>query len=190
MVWTMALDFLATFFYGATSLLPIVADKVLHTGPVGYGWLVASQGIGALVGSLYTSFFPMPRRQGVIFLASVAACGACTIVFGLSRHYWLTFAALAGVGLADLVSTVIRQTLRQLTTPDALRGRMTSVNMIFFMGGPQLGEFEAGVVAAIFSVTASIVSGGVATLLVVAFVAVAAPVVRRYDVADVPAPKG
>lgn len=188
MVWTMALDFLATFFYGATSLLPIVADRILHTGPVGYGWLVAAQGIGALAGSLYTSFFPMPRRQGVIFLASVAACGAFTVVFGLSRQYWLTFAALAGVGLADLVSTVIRQTLRQLTTPDALRGRMTSVNMIFFMGGPQLGEFEAGLVAAMFAsvvtgVTVSVVSGGIATLAVTAFVALAAPVVRRYDVA-------
>ncbi len=184
MVWTMALDFLATFFYGATSLLPIVADKVLHTSAVGYGWLVAATGIGALVGSFYTSLFPMPRRQGIIFLVSVAACGVFTIVYGVSRNYWLTFAALAGVGLADLVSTVIRQTLRQLVTPDALRGRMTSVNMIFFMGGPQLGEFEAGLVAAFFGITASVVSGGVATLAVVALVTVVTPVVRRYDVAE------
>ncbi|MCE9582814.1 MAG: MFS transporter [Planctomycetes bacterium] len=184
MVWTMALDFLATFFYGATSLLPIVADRLLHVGPVGYGWLVAATGIGALIGSFYTSVFPMPRRQGRLFLWSIAACGVLTVVFGLSRHYWLTFAALAGIGLADLVSTVIRQTLRQLVTPDALRGRMTSVNMIFFMGGPQLGEFEAGLIAAAFSVTASIVSGGIATVVVVALIAAITPVVRKYDVAE------
>jgi MFS family permease len=186
MVWTMALDFLATFFYGATSLLPIVADRILHVGPVGYGWLVAATGIGALIGSLFTSFFPLPRKQGLIFLWSIAACGVCTIVYGLSRNYLLTFAALAGIGLADLVSTVIRQTLRQLVTPDAMRGRMTSINMIFFMGGPQLGEFEAGLVAAFFGITVSVVSGGIATLLVVALVAAATPVVRRYDVAGSP----
>ncbi len=189
MVWTMALDFLATFFYGATSLLPIFADKILKVGPVGYGWLVAAPGLGALLGSFYTSVFPMPRRQGVIFLWSVALCGAFTVVFGFSQWYWLTFAALAGVGLADLVSTVIRQTLRQLVTPDALRGRMTSVNMIFFMGGPQLGEFEAGLVASLFATaalgaTVSVVSGGIATILVVAVVAAATPVVRKYDVSE------
>jgi MFS family permease len=189
MVWTMALDFLATFFYGATSLLPIFADKILHVGPIGYGWLVAATGLGALLGSFYTSFFPMPRRQGVIFLWSVALCGAFTVVFGFSTSYWLTFAALAGVGLADLVSTVIRQTLRALMTPDALRGRMTSVNMIFFMGGPQLGEFEAGLVASLFATaalgaTVSVVSGGIATMLVVAVVAAATPVVRKYDVSE------
>ncbi len=186
MVWTMALDFFATFFSGSLSLLPIVADQVLGVGPVGYGWLVSAPAVGAVLGALYTSVWPLPRRQGRVLLWSVGAYGVATVVYGLSRSYVLTLAALAGTGLADVVSTVIRQTLRQLATPDALRGRMTSVNMIFFMGGPQLGELEAGFVASLFSaaalgVTVSVVSGGVATLLVVAYVAARAPVVRRYE---------
>ena len=97
-----------------------------------------------------------------------------------------TFLALAGTGLADLVSTVVRQTIRQVVTPDALRGRMTSVNMIFFMGGPQLGEVEAGLVASLFAsaavgATVSVVSGGVATIAVAAIIGFATPVVRRYE---------
>jgi MFS family permease len=185
MVWTTALDFLATFFSGAMSLLPIVADQVLHAGPAGYGWLESAPALGALLGSFATSLWPLPRRQGRILLGSIAAYGLATIVYGLSRSFLLTFLALAGTGLADVVSTVIRQTLRQLLTPDALRGRMTSVNMIFFMGGPQLGEVEAGFVAHLFAsaalgVTVSIVSGGVATLLAVAAVGLATPLVRNY----------
>jgi MFS family permease len=185
MVWTMALDFFATFFSGAMSLLPIFADQVLHAGPRGYGILVAAPAVGALTGSLWTTWRPLSRRQGRLFLWAVAAYGAATVTFGFSRSFWLTFVALAGTGLADLVSTVVRQTLRQLVTPDVLRGRMTSVNMIFFMGGPQLGEVEAGFVASLFAsaavgATVSVVSGGVATILVAAVVAFATPVVRRY----------
>jgi MFS family permease len=185
MVWTTGLDFLATFFAGSLSLLPIFADQVLGVGPAGYGWLVAAPALGALVGSLYTSIRHLPARQGRILLASVAFYGVATVVYGLSRSYWLTFVALALSGLADLVSTVIRQTLRQMLTPDHLRGRMTSVNMIFFMGGPQLGELEAGIVASLFTSAAlgaavSVVSGGVATVLLAAGVAVLAPVVREY----------
>jgi MFS family permease len=187
MVSTMALDFFATLFSGAMSLLPIVSDQILHVGPAGYGWLRSAPAIGALAGSLFTAVHSLPKRQGPIFLWAVAAYGAATIVYGLSRNYALTFAALAAAGLADLVSTVIRQTLRQVITPDDLRGRMTSVNMIFFMGGPQLGEMEAGVVASLFRTAAigaafSIVSGGLATIAVVAIVAAAAPAVRRYSI--------
>jgi MFS family permease len=119
-------------------------------------------------------------------LVAVAAYGAATVVFGLSRSFPLTMAALAATRFADAISTVIRQTLRQLITPDRLRGRMTSVNMFFFMGGPQLGELEAGLVASLFAsaaagVTVSVVSGGAATLLVVAFIAAIARNVRGYD---------
>ncbi len=185
MVWTMGLDFVATFFSGAMSLLPIVADQVLHVGPRGYGALAAAPAVGALLGSIYTSVLPLPRKQGVVLLWSVAAYGVATVVYGLSRSFLLTFLALAGTGLADVVSTVIRQTLRQLVTPDALRGRMTAVNMIFFLGGPQLGELEAGFVASLFAsaaagVTVSVVSGGLVTILAAAAVAVAAPLVRDY----------
>jgi MFS family permease len=186
MVWTMGLDFFATFFSGSMSLLPIFADQVLHVGAAGYGWLVAAPAVGALLGSLYTSVRPLPRRQGMVLLWSIAAYGVATIVYGLSRSFVLTLIALAGTGLADVVSTVVRQTLRQLLTPDHLRGRMTSVNMIFFMGGPQLGEMEAGLVASLFAsavtgVTVSVVSGGLATLVIAAVVAGATPLVRRYE---------
>jgi hypothetical protein len=186
MVWTMGLDFFATFFAGSLSLLPIFADQVLHVGPAGYGWLVAAPAVGALLGALYASVRPLPRRQGRVLLYSVAAYGLSTVVFGLSRSFLLTLLALAVSGLADLISTVIRQTLRQLLTPDGLRGRMTSVNMIFFIGGPQLGELEAGLVASVFAsavvgVTVSVASGGAATMLAAAVVALATPVVRDYE---------
>ncbi|HEY4230986.1 MAG TPA: MFS transporter [Thermoanaerobaculia bacterium] len=186
MVWTMGLDFLATFFSGATSLLPIFADQVLHVGARGYGILAAAPAVGALAGALYLSVRPLPARQGRIFLWSVVIYGAATVVFGFSRSFWLTLVALAMVGLADAISTVIRQTLRQFITPDRLRGRMTSINMIFFMGGPQLGELEAGFVASLFAstvlgVTVSVVSGGALTILITAAIAAAAPMLRAYD---------
>lgn len=185
MVWTMGLDFFATFFAGAMSLLPIFADQVLGVGPVGYGWMRAAPAAGALLAGMALTIRQLPAAQGRAILAAVAIYGASTTIFGLSRAFWLTLTALALGGVADLVSTVIRQTLRQTLTPDALRGRMTSVNMIFFMGGPQLGELEAGFVASLFAsaatgATISVVSGGVATILTAIFVALRTPVVRRY----------
>jgi len=186
LVWTMGLDFVATFFSGALSLLPIVADRVLGVGAAGYGWLAAAPAAGALVGSLVTTVFPLPQRQGRVLIYSVALYGLSTVVYGFSRSYLLTFLALALSGLADLVSTVIRQTLRQLVTPDALRGRMISVSAIFFMGGPQLGEMEAGLLAGLFAsqvtgVTVSIVSGGLLTILAAAWVALRARIVLDYS---------
>ncbi|MGH9366454.1 MAG: MFS transporter [Thermoanaerobaculia bacterium] len=186
MVWTMGLDFLATFFSGSMSLLPIFADQVLKVGAKGYGVLAAAPAMGALLGSLLVSIRPLPSKQGRVFLTAVAFYGAATVVFGFSRSFPLTLVALAGTGFADAISTVIRQTLRQILTPDRLRGRMTSVNMIFFMGGPQLGELEAGLVASLFAsaavgVTVSVVSGGAATLLLTAAIAWASPMLRRYD---------
>jgi MFS family permease len=186
MVWTTGLDFVATFFAGSLSLLPIFADQVLRVGAAGYGWLVAAPALGALAGSLYTSVVHLPRRQGRVFLWAVMAYGLCTAAWGLSSRFWLVFLALAGAGLSDLISTVIRQTLRQLITPDALRGRMTSVNMIFFMGGPQLGEVEAGLVASFFVSAAlgsrvAVVSGGILTLAAAAFVFWRGHLVREYQ---------
>jgi MFS family permease len=196
MVWTMGLDFLATFFSGSMSLLPIFADQILGVGAKGYGILVAAPAIGALVGSVSVSIRQLPPRQGPLFLASVAAYGASTVVFGLSRKFGLTLGALAAVGFSDAISTVIRQTLRQMITPDRLRGRMTSINAIFFMGGPQLGELEAGLVASLFAssavgVTVAVVSGGLATVLLTAAIALFAASLRRYDVREhlpLPAP--
>ena len=184
-VWTMAVDFLATFFSGSMSLLPIFADQVLKVGATGYGLLVSAPAVGALAGSLWLSVRPLPERQGRTFLWAVGIYGLATAVFGFSRAFPLTLVALAATGAADAISTVIRSTLRQLVTPDALRGRMTSVNMIFFQGGPQLGELEAGVVASLFAsaavgVTVAVVSGGLATIVVAGAVAAAAPVLRGY----------
>ena len=116
-----------------------------------------------------------------MLLACVAIYGAATALFGLSTVFALSFVMLMLVGAADAVSTVIRGTVRQLSTPDALRGRMTSVNMMFFMGGPQLGELEAGLVAAAFGVPFAVVTGGVATVVLTALIAWKFPILRRYD---------
>src|SRR5437667_242253 len=120
------------------------------------------------------------ERRGAVLLWSVAAYGAATVVFGLSHTFWLTLLCLAAVGAADTVSTVIRNIIRQLETPDELRGRMTGVNMIFFMGGPQLGELEAGTVAQLFGAVASVVSGGIGCLLATAVVARREERLRQY----------
>src|SRR5262249_13243097 len=137
--------------------------------------------LGALVGAVGLSAFGGVRRQGWVVLAAVFAYGLATVIFGLGRTFPVCFLALAGTGAADTVSTILRPTIRQLITPDALRGRMTSVNMIFFMGGPQLGELEAGLVAGRFGAPFSVVSGGLAGMITVVLVAVLAPWLRRYD---------
>ena len=184
-LWTMTLDFFATLFSGAISLLPIVADQILHVGAQGYGWMRAAPGAGALLASVLTSIRPLARKQGPLLLWSVAAYGAATIVYGLSHNIFLTVAALAAAGAADLFSTVIRHTLRQVLTPDELRGRITGFNMMFVIGGPQLGEMEAGFVASLFAPVAfgtmiSIVSGGAATVVLVAVMAALSPTVRNF----------
>jgi MFS family permease len=178
---TMLLDFFATFFASATALLPMVATDLLHVGAKGYGVLSAAPSAGALIaGVAMAPIADRIRRRGAVLLWAVAAYGVATIGFGFTRTFGLAFLWLALTGAADTVSMVIRNVIRQLSTPDAMRGRMTSVNMIFFMGGPQLGELEAGLVAQAFGVGASVVSGGIGCLLAVAWVAARTPVLRRY----------
>lgn len=178
---TMLLDFFATFFASASTLLPVFALTILHVGPQGYGLLYAAPSVGALLAALAASLHGTIRRQGVVLLVSVALYGAATVLFGISPWYWLTFCALVLVGTADMISTVIRRTLRQLQTPDELRGRMTSWNMIFFNGGPQIGEMEAGLVAHWLGAVISVVVGGVGCLLATAWVAGTTPELRRYS---------
>ena len=120
------------------------------------------------------------ERQGRVLLWAIAAYGAATVVFGLSRTFWLTFACLAVTGAADTVSTVLRNVIRQMITPDRLRGRMTSVNMVFFMGGPQLGELEAGLVANWKGAPFSVITGGVGTLIATGCIATMVPMLRHY----------
>lgn len=180
-IWsTMLLDFFATFFSSARTMLPIVAGDVLGVGPAGYGLLATAQPIGAVVAGTIAALRREIQRQGVVLLVSVAIYGAATAAFGLSTWFALSYLLFAVTGAADTVSTVIRGTIRQIMTPDRLRGRMTSVNMVFFMGGPQLGELEAGLVAALFGAPLAIATGGVATLFLTAWVAWRYPRLRRY----------
>jgi MFS family permease len=167
-VQTMTLDFIATFFASATALLPIFAAEILNVGARGLGLLAAAPGTGSIVTGLLMARLGVNRKQGKIVIGSVAVYGTATVAFGLSRWFWLSLVMLGLTGAADTVSTVLRQTIRQLVTPDHLRGRMTSVNMIFFMGGPQLGEMEAGAIATLIGATLSVVTGGVGCLLAVA----------------------
>jgi MFS family permease len=178
---TMILDFVATFFASASTLLPYFAQNVIHVGEVAYGWLAAAPSIGAVLVGLIVSQYNNIRRQGPLLLASVLVFGAATILFGFSRLYILIFLALALTGAADSVSTIIRNTIRQLNTPDSLRGRMTSINQIFFMGGPQLGEIEAGAVAQFFGVPFAIITGGVGTILGVWMIASIWPSLVKYN---------
>jgi MFS family permease len=178
---TMILDFIATFFASANTLLPFFAQNVLHVGEVAYGWLASAQSIGAVLVGLIASQYRHIRRQGALLLGSVVVFGGATIVFGLSRILTAIFLALALMGAADSVSTIIRNTIRQLNTPDSLRGRMTSINQIFFMGGPQLGEIEAGAVAQFFGVPFAIISGGIGTILGVWLIVSIWPSLPRYN---------
>jgi len=178
---SMLLDFFATFFSSANALLPIFARDILHVGALEYGWLSAAQSIGATAAAVIISQMDEIRRQGPVLLISVVIFGIATVGFGLSRHFWLTMGMLALIGASDSVSMIIRNTIRQLQTPDHLRGRMTSVNQIFFMGGPQLGEVEAGLVAQFFGAPVAVVSGGLACVLAVGWIARRWPQLRRYN---------
>lgn len=185
-LWLMALDFMACFFAGSMMLMPIYADQLLHVGARGLGFLYAAPAAGALVAALAMAARPPVRRQGTTVLAAVFAYGASIALFGISRNFALSLVFLTASGASDTVSMIIRQTVRQLLTPDELRGRMTSVNMVFFMGGPQLGELEAGAVAKAFGAPFSVVSGGVLCAVgVLAFLA--APSLRRLRDATAPA---
>ena len=178
---TMLLDFFATFFSSATALLPIFAQDVLQVGAKGYGWLYAAPAVGAMATS--AALVPLVdriERRGPTLLWAVAGYGLATVVFGFSRSFWLTFACLMLTGATDTVSMVIRNVVRQLETPDRLRGRMTGVNMVFFQGGPQLGELEAGAVANWLGAPISVISGGIGCLLATGWVAGITPVLRHY----------
>jgi len=178
---TMLLDFFATFFASAMALLPIFAQDILRVGARGYGLLAAAPSVGAVLtsGALVPLLERIDRR-GATMLWAVLGYGLATVVFGLSGSFWLTFTCLALTGATDTVSMVIRNVIRQLNTPDSMRGRMTGVNMVFFMGGPQLGELEAGLVANAWGAVFSVVSGGIGCMLATVAVAAQTPAVRAY----------
>jgi predicted MFS family arabinose efflux permease len=161
-----SLDLFAVLFGGAAALFPIYARDILHTGPWGLGFLRSAPAVGALSMAVWLAHHPLERRAGRKMFAAVALFGIGTIVFGLSRSFPLSLAALVIVGAADMISIVVRQSLVQLRTPDEMRGRVSAVNSMFIGASNQLGEFESGVTAAWFGTVPAVIIGGVGTLLI------------------------
>ncbi len=182
----MTLDMFAVILGGATALLPVYANDILRVGPRGYGLLTSSLEIGALAMSVLLLVRRPLVRAGPALLAAVVVYGLATVGFGLSRSFPLSVALYMLAGAADQVSVVMRQTAVQLSTPDALRGRVSAVNMIFINASNQLGAVESGFLAAATSATFAVVSGGVGCLVVVAWMAWKLPELRRYRVGAAP----
>jgi len=183
-----SLDLFAVLLGGATALLPVYARDILYVGPVGLGVLRSAPAVGAAAVALYLTKWPIARNTGFVMFACVAAFGVATVVFGLSTSFYLSLFALAVLGASDQVSVFIRSALVQFATPDAMRGRVSAVNMLFIGASNELGEFESGVTAALFGTVPAVVVGGIGTLLVVAIWMKLFPPLRAVDrLADVQA---
>jgi MFS family permease len=176
-----SLDLFAVLFGGATALLPIYASDVLHIGPAGLGVLRTAPGIGAGLTALWLAVNPIERHVGRWMFAGVAAFGLATVLFGISTNFWLSLVALAATGAGDMISVYIRQVLVQLETPDAIRGRVSSVSSMFIGSSNTLGEFESGVTAKWFGPVLAVVVGGIATIGVVAGYVKLFPELRLMD---------
>jgi hypothetical protein len=185
----MTLDMFAVIFAGASALLPVYAEQILKVGPSGFGVLSAALEAGALAMSVLLMLRRPVLRQGRALLIAAAIFGLATIGFGLSRCFWLSVGIYAVVGMADQVSVVMRSTIVQLTTPDALRGRVSSINMIFIGASNRLGAMESGFVAALTSATFAVVSGGIACLAIVGVMARTNPALRRHRIDYAPVRK-
>ena len=190
LIATITLDLFAMLLGGATMLLPVYAKDILHVGPRGLGWLMAAPSLGAVLVALIVAYAPM-RRAGRALLWAVAGFGAATVVFGFSRSFWLSIAALTLVGGFDMISVIIRSTLVQVLTPDELRGRVAAINALFIGTSNELGGFESGALAALVGPVASVVAGGVGSIGIVLLVAAVWPEVRRFgSLTDRPAETG
>jgi MFS family permease len=176
-----SLDLFAVLLGGATALLPVYARDILHLGPWALGALRSAPAAGAAVTAIVLALRPIEGRAGAKMFAGVAAFGAATIVFGLSRSFLVSLVALVVLGAADMVSVFVRSALVQLATPDPMRGRVSAVNMVFIGASNELGEFESGVTAAWLGTIPSVVVGGLGTLLVVAIWMLRFPQLRRID---------
>ncbi len=176
-----SLDLFAVLLGGATALLPVYARDILHIGPWGLGMLRACPAVGALLTAAWLARHPVQRHAGRLMFSTVAVFGLATVVFGLSRWTGLSMLALAVLGGSDLISVVIRGTLVQLQTPDALRGRVNAVNSLFIGASNQLGEFESGFTAAWFGAVPAVVLGGLGTLGIVLLWRRMFPALARYD---------
>jgi MFS family permease len=180
----MALDMFAVLLGGATALLPVFAKDILHIGPVRFGFLASAQAIGALAMSLALVHRPPLAKAGRALLVAVAGFGLSIIVFGLSRSFYLSFAALASAGACDCISVVVRHSLVQMLTPDRMRGRVSAISSMFISASNELGEFESGFLAWATSPIFAVVAGGVGTIVVVLTAAAAVPELRRYGRLD------
>ncbi len=176
-----SLDLAAVILGGATALLPAFAKDVLHVGPQGFGLLRAGPAMGATVVGIYLAARPIRRRAGLIMFAGVAVFGAATVLFGVSKLVWLSVLALAILGGADMLSVFVRQTLVQLMTPDAMRGRVGAVSTLFISASNELGEFESGVAARFLGPVGAAIFGGVGALMVTGAWAVLFPALRKAD---------
>jgi hypothetical protein len=176
-----SLDLFAVLLGGATALLPVFARDILHTGPVGLGVLRSASAVGATGMALVLARSPMVRDTGRRMFAAVAVFGMATIIFGVSRNLYLSLGALIIMGAADQLSVFVRSSLIQLATPDAMRGRVSAVNMLFVGASNELGEFESGVTAAWFGTVPAVVLGGIGTLLVVVVWMRLFPALRTVD---------
>jgi len=177
----LSLDLFAVLFGGAVALIPVFAADILKVGAIGFGWLNAAADIGAISIIIVLTFFPLQKKQGQILLYAVAGFGICIILFGLSKFFWLSFAALLLSGILDGISVVVRSTILQLKTPDSMRGRVSSVNSMFINSSNELGQFESGVAAKLVGVVPAVVLGGCMTLLVVVITWVKAPGLRKLE---------
>lgn len=176
-----SLDLFAVLLGGATALLPVFARDILHVGPEGFGFLRSAPAVGAAAVALVLASRPVQRRAGFAMFSGVAIFGLATVVFALSRSFWLSLAALATLGGADMVSVYVRQTLIQIVTPDAMRGRVASVSFLFIGASNELGEFESGVTARIFGPVLAAFLGGVGALGVTGIWARLFPALRKVD---------
>jgi len=180
----LSLDLFAVLLGGATALLPIYARDILGTGPWGLGLLRAAPACGALVTSIVLTRHPIGRHAGPMLFAGVLVFGLATVVFGISTTLPLSLAALAVLGASDLLSVVIRHSLVQIRTPDSMRGRVSAVHSLTTGTSNQLGEFESGLLAALFGPVAAVLIGGIGTIVIVAVWMQRFPELRRFDLHD------
>ena len=176
-----SLDLFAVLLGGATALLPVYARDILHVGPLGLGFLRSAPALGAFSMAFYLTHWPLKNRVGAKMFGAVAIFGLATIVFGLSTWFPVSLLALFVLGASDMVSVNIRSSLIQLSTPDAVRGRVSSVSMLFIGASNELGEFESGTTAALMGTVPAVVAGGIGTLLVVAWWMKLFPPLRRVN---------
>lgn len=176
-----SLDLFAVLFGGVNALMAEVSSVLLKVGPIGFGWLNAAADIGSILSIIYIILNPLKKRQGLLLFFVVAGFGACIVTFGLSRTFWLSFSVLLLSGILDGISVVVRSTILQLTTPDNMRGRVSSVNSMFINSSNELGQFESGFTSRLMGTIPAIIFGGFMTMAVVVFMWFKAPSLRKFE---------